>query len=55
MHVKPSMCMMLTGRDWVALASGELTQQLAFVTRRLSLTGDVELASRLQRMIGLGA
>ncbi|MBM4268617.1 MAG: SCP2 sterol-binding domain-containing protein [Deltaproteobacteria bacterium] len=55
LHVKPSMSMKLTGRDWVALASGGLTQQLAFLERRLSLTGDVGLASRLQRMIGLGA
>jgi hypothetical protein len=53
-HPKPSLSMTLTGRDYVALANGELTQQLAFLTRRLSLSGDVELAARLQRVIGLG-
>jgi len=53
-HPKPTMSLSLEGADFVALATGELSQQLAFMTRRVRIAGDVGMAADLLALLGVG-
>ncbi len=53
-HQKPTMSLTLEGADFVALATGELRPQLAFMNRRIQIAGDVGMASELLALLGIG-
>lgn len=53
-HHKPTMSLTLEGTDFVALAEGELSPQLAFMNRRVQIAGDVGMASKLLAILGVG-
>jgi putative sterol carrier protein len=52
-HHKPTMSLTLDGADFVALANGDLSPQLAFLNRRVQIAGDVGMASRLLAILGI--
>ncbi len=53
-HSKPTMSFTLADEVFVALATGDLSPQLAFLDRRVQIAGDVGLASRMLEMLGIG-
>jgi putative sterol carrier protein len=53
-HQKPTMSLTLEGADFVALATGELRPQLAFMNRKVQITGDLGMASKLLAILGIG-
>ena len=54
-HPKPTMSLTLSGEDFVALSTGELTSQLGFMSRRIQIAGDVGMAGDLLALLGLGS
>ncbi|MBI2377041.1 MAG: SCP2 sterol-binding domain-containing protein [Deltaproteobacteria bacterium] len=48
----PTVTIMMTAADFVALVSGKLNGQMAFMTGKLKLKGDVGLALKLQQILG---
>ena len=52
-HPKPTMSFTLSGVDFVALANGDLSPQLAFMNRRIQIAGDVGLASQMLDLLGI--
>jgi putative sterol carrier protein len=44
----------MTAADYVDLATGKLSHQLAFMTGRLRVNGDLSLATRLRQLLALG-
>ncbi len=53
-HQKPTMSLTLEDTDFVALATGELSPQLAFMKRRIQIAGDAGMASKLLAILGVG-
>lgn len=53
-HQKPTMSLTLESGDFVALATGELSPQLAFMNRKIQIAGDVGMASKLLAILGVG-
>lgn len=53
-HHKPTMSLTMEDADFVALATGELSPQLAFMSRRVHIAGDVGMAVELLAVLGLG-
>lgn len=53
-HHKPTMSLTLASDDFVALATGELSPQLAFMNRKVQIAGDVGMASKLLAILGVG-
>ena len=54
LHQSPSMTLKMTASDYVDLATGKISHQLAFMTGRLRVNGDLSLATRLRDLLGLG-
>ena len=48
------MSLTLESGDFVALATGELSPQLAFMNRKIQIAGDVGMASKLLAILGVG-
>jgi putative sterol carrier protein len=46
-HPQPSITIRMTAQDYLDMASGKLNGQLAFMTGRLKLKGDMALAIRM--------
>jgi len=53
-HMSPNMTIKMTAADYVALATGGLSHQMAFMTRQLRIHGDLELATKLRHLLALG-
>lgn len=53
-HSSPSMTLRMTANDYVELATGKLGHQLAFMTGRLRVNGDLALAMKLRTVLRLG-
>jgi putative sterol carrier protein len=53
-HMSPNMTLRMTAADYVDLATGKLSHQLAFMTGRLRVNGDLSLATRLRQLLALG-
>lgn len=53
-HSSPSMTLKMTANDYIDLATGKLGHQLAFMTGRLRINGDLTLAMKLRQLLGLG-
>jgi len=43
----PTITLKLSARDWLQIFEGTLNAQMAFLTRRITLDGDMSLAMRL--------
>lgn len=52
-HQKPTMSLTLESADFVALATGQLKPQLAFMNRKIQITGDLGMASQLLAILGV--
>lgn len=52
-HPKPTMAFTLESNDFVALATGDLSPQLAFMNRKIQIAGDVGLASQMLDLLGI--
>lgn len=44
----PSIVLTATSKDWLALMAGDLSGQMAFLTGKLKIQGDMTLALKLQ-------
>ena len=53
-HMSPNMTLKMTAQDYIDLATGRLSHQLAFMTGRLRVNGDLSLATRLRALLALG-
>ena len=53
-HRSPHMTLAMKAEDYVALATGQLTSQMAFMTGRLRITGDMGLAVKMPELLGIG-
>ncbi len=53
-HMSPNMTLKMTAADYIDLATGQLNHQLAFMTGRLRVNGDLSLATRLRELLALG-
>jgi putative sterol carrier protein len=50
-HRSPHMTLSMKGEDYIALATGTLSTQMAFMTGRLRIAGDMELAVKMQSFL----
>ena len=50
----PSITLTATDENWLAITSGKLNGQTAFLTGKLKIKGDMSLAMKLQRVVALG-
>jgi putative sterol carrier protein len=48
----PKVTITMTSKDFVDLVEGRLNGQMAFMTGKLKLTGDMSLALKLQQILG---
>jgi len=48
----PKVVVTMTSKDFVDLASGKLNGQMAFMTGKLKIKGDMSLALKLQQILG---
>jgi putative sterol carrier protein len=53
-HPSPHMTLSMTGEDYVDLATGKLNAQMAFMTGRLRIAGDMGLAVKMPSLIKVG-
>ena len=53
-HMSPNMTLKMAAADYIDLATGQLSHQLAFMTGRLRVNGDLSLATRLRDLLALG-
>ncbi|MGH7804134.1 MAG: SCP2 sterol-binding domain-containing protein [Candidatus Binatia bacterium] len=49
-HPSPSMTMTMAGKDFVALSTGKLNGQMAFMQGKLKIAGDMGLAMKMQTL-----
>lgn len=54
-HPAPALTVTMTAADFVELSHGRLDGIMAFMTGRLKATGDLALASKLQKLFRRGA
>jgi putative sterol carrier protein len=47
---KPDLTMMMSDKDWIAIAEGKLDPMNAFMTGKVKTAGDMMLAMRLQQL-----
>ena len=50
----PSITLTATDENWLAITSGKLNGQTAFLTGKLKIKGDMSLAMKLQSVFALG-
>jgi putative sterol carrier protein len=53
-HQSPHMTLSMSGDDYVDLATGKLNAQMAFMTGKLRIAGDMGLAVKMQSLIRVG-
>jgi putative sterol carrier protein len=53
-HPSPHMTLSMTGEDYVELATGKLNAQMAFMTGKLRIAGDMGLAVKLPTLLKVG-
>lgn len=53
-HQSPHVILTMSGEDYVELATGKLSAQMAFMTGKLRINGDMGLAVRMQSLIKPG-
>ena len=50
----PTLTLTIAGRDWLDMLAGKLSGQMAFMSGKLKLRGDMGLAMRLGSIFGVG-
>lgn len=53
-HRSPHVTLTMAGPDYVELATGKLSAQMAFMTGKLRIAGDMGLAVRMQSLLRVG-
>ncbi|MCB1154003.1 MAG: SCP2 sterol-binding domain-containing protein [Deltaproteobacteria bacterium] len=51
-HASPNCTITVKGEDFVNIANGKLSGQMAFMTGKLKIAGDMGLAMKLQKLLG---
>ena len=51
-HDDPSVTVTMTSEDFVSMVNGSLAPQMAFMTGKLKIKGDMSLALKLQQILG---
>ena len=51
-HEKPGVTITCASQDFVDIKSGKLNGQMAFMTGKLKIAGDMGLAMKLQKLLG---
>jgi len=51
-HPNPNVTIMVGDEDFVAIKSGKMSGQMAFMTGKLKIKGDMGLAMKLQKLLG---
>ncbi len=51
-HPSPSMTMSMTAQDYLDMSTGKLNPQVAFMSGKLRIAGDMGLALRMQSLFG---
>jgi putative sterol carrier protein len=49
-HAAPSVTLMMTANDYISLSNGRLNGQLAFMTGKMKVAGNMALAMKMQAM-----
>lgn len=49
-HASPNMTLTIADKDWVALSTGKLNGQMAFMQGKLKIAGDMGLAMKMQTL-----
>jgi putative sterol carrier protein len=49
----PTLTLTISGQDWLDMLGGKLAGQMAFMTGRLKLRGDMGLAMKLSSLFGI--
>jgi putative sterol carrier protein len=49
-HASPNMTMTIAGQDYVDMAGGKLNPQMAFMSGKLKIQGDMGLAMKMQTL-----
>lgn len=53
-HASPSMTMTMAGQDFVDMITGKLNGQMAFMSGKLKIAGDMGLAMKMQQLFKMG-
>jgi putative sterol carrier protein len=53
-HASPSMTMTMAGSDYVDMTTGKLNGQMAFMSGKLKIAGDMGLAMKMQSLFKMG-
>jgi putative sterol carrier protein len=53
-HPSPSMTMTMAGTDYVDMTTGKLNGQMAFMSGKLKIAGDMGLAMKMQSLFKMG-
>ena len=53
-HASPSMTMTMAGTDYVDMTTGKLNGQMAFMSGKLKIAGDMGLAMKMQTLFKMG-
>ena len=53
-HASPSMTMTMAGQDYVDMTTGKLNGQMAFMSGKLKIAGDMGLAMKMQSLFKMG-
>ncbi len=51
-HSNPNVTIMVGDEDFVKIKSGQMSGQMAFMTGKLKIKGDMGLAMKLQKLLG---
>ena len=51
-HDDPAVTVTMTSADFVSMVEGQLAPQMAFMTGKLKIKGDMSLALKLQQILG---
>jgi putative sterol carrier protein len=53
-HASPNMTMTMAGTDYVDMTTGKLNGQMAFMSGKLKIAGDMGLAMKMQSLFKMG-
>lgn len=53
-HASPNMTMTMAGSDYVDMTTGKLNGQMAFMSGKLKIAGDMGLAMKMQSLFKMG-